>query len=99
MAKDQGIVQSAMRRRTPLATTKAAGGPPDAPAKKRVGPVQFLREVRAEARKVTWTSWKETWITSVMVAIMVIMTAFFFFGLDAVFNFGMISILKLVDAG
>ena len=99
MAKDQGIVQTAMRRRTSLATAKAAGGVPDAPAKKRVGLVQFLREVRAEARKVTWTSWKETWITSVMVGIMVILTALFFFGLDAVFNFGMISILKLVDAG
>jgi preprotein translocase subunit SecE len=99
MAKDQGIVQSAMRRRTALASAKNAGGGVDAPAKKRIGPVQFLREVRAEGRKVTWTSWKETWITSVMVGIMVILTALFFFGLDGFFNFGMVSILKLVDAG
>jgi preprotein translocase subunit SecE len=98
MAKNQGVVQTAMRRRTPLATAKA-GGAPDAPARKRVGPIQFLREVDVERRKVTWTSWKETWITSVMVGIMVIMTALFFCGLDAVFNFGMSSILKLVDAG
>ena len=98
MAKDQGIVQSAMRRRTPLATTKAAGGLPDAPAKKRVGPVQFLREVRAEARKVTWTSWKETWITSVMVGIMVVMTAMFFFGVDAVLHAAVTALLKLANA-
>ena len=99
MAKDQGIVQSAMRRRTPLATTKAAGGLPDAPAKKRVGPVQFLREVRAEARKVTWTSWKETWITSIMVGTMVLITAMFFFGIDWVLGLGVSEMLKLVSAG
>jgi len=99
MAKDQNIVQSALRRRTPLAAMASdAGGSPVAPAKKRVGPIQFLREVRAEARKVTWTSWKETWITSVMVGIMVVMTAFFFFGLDAVLHFGMDAVLKLANA-
>ena len=99
MAKTPGIVQTAMRRRTPLATAKTAVGPSDAPAKKRVGPVQFLREVRAEARKVTWTSWKETWITSVMVGIMVIMTAFFFFGVDWLLGLGMTGVLKLASAG
>jgi len=95
MAKDQGIVQTALRRRTPLAAT---AGAPSAPAKKRVGPVQFLREVRAEARKVTWTSWKETWITSVMVGIMVILTAFFFFGVDAVLHALVTALLNLANA-
>jgi preprotein translocase subunit SecE len=98
MAKDQNIVQSALRKRTSLTTADSAAGVIAAPAKKRVGPVQFLREVRAEARKVTWTSWKETWITSVMVGIMVVMTAFFFFGLDAVLNLGMTAVLKLANA-
>ena len=99
MAKDQGIVQTALRRRTPLpATAGGASGSPAAPAKKRVGPIQFLREVRAEARKVTWTSWKETWITSIMVGIMVILTAFFFFGVDAVLNVAIGAILKLANA-
>ena len=41
---------------------------------------QFAREVRAEARKITWTSRSETWITSVMVAIMVVLAAIFFCG-------------------
>ncbi len=99
MAKDQDIVQTALRRRTPLpATAGKAGGSSVSPAKKRVGPIQFLREVRAEARKVTWTSWKETWITSVMVGIMVILTAFFFFGVDAVLNVAIGAILKLANA-
>ncbi len=48
-----------------------------APPKKRTSPAQFAREVRGEARKITWTSWKETWITSVMVFIMVVVTALF----------------------
>ena len=97
MAKDQDIVQSALRRRLPLVATGDAGAPA-APAKKRFDPLRFLREVRAEARKVTWTSWKETWITSVMVGIMVIMTAFFFFGLDAVLHLAMDAVLKLANA-
>ncbi|MBA3810210.1 MAG: preprotein translocase subunit SecE [Caulobacteraceae bacterium] len=99
MAKDQGIVQTALRRRTPLAVSPSgAGGPPAAAAKKRVGPIQFLREVRAEARKVTWTSWKETWITSIMVGIMVIMTALFFFGVDWILGLGISGVLRLASA-
>ena len=69
MAKKQGTNPSAIRSRA--AKTAAAMAAPSAaahaPPKKPFNPVQFFREVRAEARKVTWTSWKETWITSVMV--------------------------------
>ena len=54
-----------------------------APAKKkRTSPAQFFREVRAEARKITWTTRKETWITSVMVGIMVLLAATFFWIVD-----------------
>jgi preprotein translocase subunit SecE len=97
MAKDQGIVPTAFRRRTPLAATSATAGAPAAP-KKPFNPIQFLRETRAEARKVTWTSWKETWITSVMVGIMVILTAFFFFGVDAILNLVIGAVLKMASA-
>ena len=97
MAKDQNLVQTPVRRRP--AAAPAAAAPVVASPKKPLNPVQFLREVRAEARKVTWTSWKETWITSVMVAIMVILTALFFSGLDAVLSFVMRSVLKLANAG
>ncbi|HEY2051793.1 MAG TPA: preprotein translocase subunit SecE [Caulobacteraceae bacterium] len=97
MAKDQNLVQTPLRRR-PVAAPAAVAAAVATP-KKRVSPIQFLREVRAEARKVTWTSWKETWITSVMVAIMVILTALFFSGLDAVLSFVMRSVLKLANAG
>ncbi len=78
---------------------KGAGGSPDAPAKKRVSPAQFLREVDAERRKVTWTSWKETWITSVMVGIMVLMTAIFFFAIDWIMGMGISAVLKMANGG
>ena len=96
MAKDQGIVQTALRRRTPLSAKAPAAGAPSSP-RKPFNPIQFLREVRAEARKVTWTSWKETWITSIMVGIMVILTAFFFFGVDALLNLVIGAVLKMAS--
>ena len=98
MAKDQNIVQGGPRRKPPVVSPRAAPSVASAVEKKRVGPVQFLREVRAEARKVTWTSWKETWITSVMVGIMVVLTAIFFFGVDWILGLGIIAILKLANA-
>jgi len=96
MAKDQGAFPTTLRPRTPQRVATAAA---DAPHRKRVSPAQFLREVRAEARKVTWTSWKETWITSVMVGIMVVVAAGFFFGVDALFGVIINQILKLGTAG
>ena len=94
MAKDQNLVSRTPRRQgAPLAVA-----PAPAVANRRVGPVQFLREVRAEARKVTWTTWRETWITSVMVGIMVVLTAVFFFGVDEILHVGMGAILKLANA-
>ena len=61
--------------------TSEANSP--APQKKRVGPFKFFRQVRDEASKVTWTSYRETWVASVMVAIMVILAAIFFYATDS----------------
>ena len=65
------------RRTTGTKTAAAAQGAAtvavDAPApKKKTSIPQFISEVRAEARKIVWPSRKETWITSVMVFIMVL---------------------------
>ena len=60
----------------------------DAPApKKRVSIPQFFSQVRAEGRKIVWPSRKETWITSVMVFIMVVIAAIFFWVVDAGLTF------------
>jgi len=56
----------------------------DAPApKKRTSIPQFFSQVRAEGRKIVWPSGKETWVTSVMVLIMVLIASFFFYVVDA----------------
>jgi preprotein translocase subunit SecE len=96
MAKDQIVSTPNFGRRAPAPAPQ--GGPVAGPAKKPFNPVQFLREVRVEARKVTWTSWKETWITSVMVGIMVVMTAIFFFGVDWLMHLIIGAVLKLANA-
>jgi preprotein translocase subunit SecE len=51
--------------------------------KKRTSIPQFASQVRAEGRKIVWPSRKETWITSVMVFIMVVIASIFFFVVDA----------------
>jgi preprotein translocase subunit SecE len=79
------------------APTSAVNAP--AAPRKRVGPLQFLREVRAEARKISWTSRKETWITSVMVLIMVVITAGFLQLIDLGLGSAMQQILKFATAG
>ena len=50
--------------------------------KKKTNPFAFVSEVRTEGRKVTWTTWKETLVTSIMVLIMVSLAAGFFFLVD-----------------
>ena len=52
--------------------------------KKRVGPVTFLRQVRAEGNKVTWTSRQETIQATIFVLIMSILIAIFLFLTDTV---------------
>ncbi len=49
-----------------------------------MNPFQFLQEVRQETSKVTWPTWKEVWITTVMVLIMETMAALFFMAVDQI---------------
>ena len=44
----------------------------------RINPFEFFQEVRQEVSKVTWPTWGEVWITTVMVLIMVALAAVFF---------------------
>ena len=67
--------------------------------KKKTSLAQFAREVRAEARKITWTSRRETWITSVMVAIMVVLAAVYFSIVDGILHFLITQVLKLATGG
>ena len=66
----------------PAIAGAAVAADPVAP-KKRTSIPQFASQVRAEGRKIVWPSRKETWITSVMVLIMVVIASIFFFVVDA----------------
>ncbi|WP_341923503.1 preprotein translocase subunit SecE [Peiella sedimenti] len=68
---------------------------PAAPKKPKVGPIQFLNQVRAETRKITWPSRKETWITSVMVLIMVVLASLFFWIVDLVLGLGAAQLIQI----
>jgi preprotein translocase subunit SecE len=50
----------------------------------RASPLEFIRQVRQEAAKVTWPSRRELAISTIMVFIMVFIAAIFFFAVDSV---------------
>jgi preprotein translocase subunit SecE len=101
MARKPGSTPQAMKSRA--AKTAAVMAPASALAqpspKKKTSLAQFAREVRAEARKITWTSRRETWITSVMVAIMVVLAAIYFSLVDGILHFAITQVLKLAAGG
>ena len=69
--------------------------PAPAPVVKKIGPVQFFKEVRSEVRKISWASRNETLISTVFVFIMVVVAALFFFAVDAALRAGVGAILNI----
>ena len=55
-------------------------------------PFQFVQEVRQEVAKVTWPTWKEVWVTTAMVLLMVAVAAAFFTFADLIIG----SVVKWV---
>ena len=48
----------------------------------KFNPFEFVQEVRQEVSKVTWPTWKEVWVTTLMVLIMVSLASMFFLMTD-----------------
>lgn len=63
----------------------------------RTNPLQFIQQVRAEAAKVVWPTRRETGLTTVMVMIMAMLFAVFFFLVDLLVRFGLETILRLAS--
>jgi preprotein translocase subunit SecE len=59
-----------------------------------INPAQFIAQVRSEAAKVVWPTRKEAGITTVMVFIMAILAAIFFFVVDLFLRLGIDLILQ-----
>jgi preprotein translocase subunit SecE len=61
----------------------------------KTNPFEFLQQVRAETAKVTWPTRSETIVTTIMVLIMAVLAALFFFLADQVLSWGVGLLLGL----
>ena len=61
----------------------------------KVNPAQFIQEVRQETSKVTWPSRKETTVSTVMVFVMVFISALYFLAADQLLQFGVKLVLGI----
>ena len=52
----------------------------------KTNPGEFLRQVRSEGSKIHWPSRQETVTTAIFVAIMMLILALFFLGIDTLFG-------------
>lgn len=52
----------------------------------KTSPLEFMRQVQAETKKVVWPTRKETIMTGVMVMIMTTILGIFFLGIDSAFD-------------
>ena len=55
-----------------------------AKTEKKTSPIEFIRQVKAETKKVTWPTRKETTLSTIMVFIMVTIAAIFLFLTDQI---------------
>ena len=58
-------------------------------------PIEFIRQVQAETRKVVWPDRRQTVMTSVMVIIMTSLLALFFLATDSIFDAIVKALLSL----
>ena len=86
-----------VERRSPK--PEAEGSSPSAPANLSLGimknPIKFIQEVKQEAFKVTWPTWKETLQGALMVFVMAVVMSLFFLLLDQVLKFFLELLLKV----
>ena len=61
----------------------------------KYNPIEFIQEVRQETSKVTWPTWKEVWITTLMVLLMVTLASMFFLVTDQILGW----LVRLVLGG
>ena len=61
----------------------------------KTSPLAFIQQVRNETRKVSWPTRRETVMTGVMVMVMTVILAVFFFVIDKIFDTGVAYLLSL----
>jgi len=68
------------------ARDRRAKGQASRPKRQRIGPRQFLSEVRTELKRVAWPSRRETMMFTTVTLITSAFTTVYVFGLDIVFK-------------
>ena len=64
--------------------------------KKKTNPAQYVRQVQQEMQKVTWPERKDTFISSAIVILLIILFSLFFMLTDQIWSF---SIRKIIQIG
>ena len=64
--------------------------------KKKISPALFVRQVRQELQKVTWPEKKDTFLSSAIVILLIILFSLFFLLTDQIWSF---SIKKIIQIG
>ena len=64
--------------------------------KKKTSPALFVRQVRQELQKVTWPQRRDTFISSGLVMILIVLFSLFFLLTDQVWSF---AIKKIIEVG
>ena len=62
--------------------------------KKKINPAQFVRQVRQEMQKVTWPERKDTFISSAIIILLVILFSLFFLVTDQIWSKGLRWIIE-----
>ena len=62
--------------------------------KKKTNPAQFVRQVRQEMQKVTWPEKKDTFISSAIVILLVVLFSLFFLVTDQIWSKGLRWIIE-----
>jgi preprotein translocase subunit SecE len=63
----------------------------------KTSPVEFIKQVQTETRKIAWPTRRETIMTGVMVMIMTTLLGSFFLGIDSLFDMIVNALLRLAQ--
>ena len=62
---------------------------------KKINPAQFVRQVRQELSKVTWPDKRDTFISSAIVIVLIILFSIFFLLTDQLWSFLIKNIIQI----
>jgi len=63
--------------------------------KKKISPALFVRQVRQEMQKITWAPRRDTFMSSAIVILLIILFSLFFLLTDQIWSFSIKQIIKI----